>query len=160
MVFGSVVKEEQQFENDDPDIEGFDEFILNTDMEDGMLFTGKPFLGEMYQFDYEGNPNFRANLWIINNENKEVLKTQLKLKSMEDNLTFWNKSVGFDIVDSIETLEDEKFKGKHNKLNISFKELYEYLNSLKEITVETKAHKAEINGNLTFWNTLRVTGVV
>lgn len=166
MVFGTLVKEEQEFENDEPDIEGFDEFILNTDMNDGTPFTGKPYLGEMYDYVYTDEEtgkeimNYRANFWIINKENQEVLKTQLKLKNLEDDLTFWKKSVGFDLVNSIETLADPKFKGKHNKINISFKELHDYINSLKEITINTIGQEAKINGNDITWNTIEVVEAV
>ena len=167
MVFKSAKKSEKKFENRDPDIEGFDEFDLNKDMEDGMPFTGKPYLGDQFEFTFTDNnsgkevTNRQANFWIVNNENKEVLKSRLKVKDIKtDEKTFWEKSVGFDLINSIEILSDPKFEGKHNVLDISFKEFQEYINNLNEMTVETIAHKTKIKGNLTFWNTLKVKEVV
>ena len=134
-------------------------------MDGGDTFAGKPYIGDQYEFDWtddngKEHVSKQANFWIVNNENKEVLKSKLKVKDINtDEKTFWNKSVGFDLINSIEILDDPSFAGNHNTIDISFKELQEHINGLKEVVVETLPYKAEINDNLTFWNTVKVVSV-
>ena len=167
MVFGTLVKEEQEFENDDPDIEGFKEFDLNKDLDNGDTFVGKPYIGDQYEFTFTDQEtgkeitNKQASFWIVNNANKEVLKSRLKVKDITtDEKIFYKKSVGFDLINSIEILDDPSFEGKHNKFDISFKELQTKINSYNSMTVEIVPYKAEINNNLTFWNTVKVMAVI
>lgn len=160
MVFKTLKKEKKELE-ETPDIEDYDEFLLNADMEPEMTFTGKPWMGQPYKFDldYDGNvtTNYRCNFWIVNKENQEVLKTQLKLKSLEDEARFWENSLGFDLVDSIDRLNGGE--GNYNILTISLKELQGYLNKQTTMTIRVIEHQAKIKGEITTWNSLQVTQV-
>ncbi|HNR26168.1 MAG TPA: hypothetical protein PKI66_05600 [Methanobacteriaceae archaeon] len=160
MVFETLKKEKHELE-ETPDIEGYDEFLLNADMEPDMTFTGNPWMGVPYKFDldYDGNKstNYRVNFWIVNKENQEVLKTQLKLKSLEDEARFWENSLGFDLIDSIDQLHGGE--GNHNILTISLKELSEYLNKQNTMTIRVIEHSAKIKGEITTWNSLKVTEI-
>lgn len=166
MVFASAKKEEKEFENSDPDIEGFEEFDLNKDLDSGDTFAGKPYIGDQYEFPWTDNNGKeqigkQATFWIVNNKNKEVLKSKLKVNDITtDEKTFFKKSVGFDLINSIEILDDPSYAGKHNKIDISFKELQTKINNYKSMTVEIVPYKAEIKSNLIFWNTVNVTAVI
>jgi len=164
MVLKSLKKEEKKFENNDPDVENYDEFLLSTDMEPGMTFTGQPYLGEPYEYkftsDYTGEEetNRRCQFWIMNHQNQEVLKAQLKLKSLDDEARFWEGSLGFDLIDSIDRIHNPS-EGNHNIVTISLQELREYLNGLDMVTVKVVEHSSKIKGEVTSWNTLIITKI-
>lgn len=120
------------------------------DLEAGMTFAGKIFLGSKYEFDKvkygagETGKEYKADLAIFNDENQETLKTTIKSKDLTDNLIAWEKSAGYDIIDSLEELNlpgselgfhtDPKSK-ELNKYSMSFKELQDYINGLGIVTV-------------------------
>ena len=162
MVFKTLKKEKKTLE-ETPDIEDYDEFLLNADMEPEMTFTGQPWMGAPYKFDLdfdgEKSTNYRVNFWIVNNQNEEVLKTQLKLKSLEDEARFWENSLGFDLIDSIDRLLTPGGEGNHNILTISLKELQGYLNKQSTMTIKVIEHQAKIKGEITTWNSLQVTNI-
>ena len=164
MVLKTLKREEKKFDNNDPQIDDYEEFLLSSDVEPDTTFTGQPYLGEPYEYkftsDYTGKEetNRRCQFWVMNHQNQEVLKGQLKLKSLEDEAQFWEGSLGFDLVDSIDRLHNGD-EGNCNLLTISLSELREYLNGLPEVTVKVKEHTSTIKGEETSWNTLRVTKI-
>jgi hypothetical protein len=164
MVFETLKKEEKKFETNDPDIEDYDEFLLGSDMEPGMTFKGQPYLGEPYEYTFTSDytskeeTNRRCQLWIMNHQNREVLKAQLKLKTLDDEAKFWEGSLGFDLIDSIDRIHNPG-EGNHNIVTISLQELREYLNGLDVVEIRVIEHTSKIKGEDTSWNTLRITRI-
>ena len=76
----------------------------------------------------------------------------MNLKSLNDEVTFWQGSQGYDIIDSIEELHEPGTAGVDNVYNMSFKELQEYINNLERCTVEVKFNTGRFK-----YNTLRLT---
>ena len=172
VLFKTATKENKSFEDDMPDLEEYEEYPL-ADFEkdaDGnnSTFIGKPILGQRYSWESkkmnfdtgektgEMVMNYRAKLLVINEENKEYVSTQLKLKDDKDMIEAWSKSQPFDLVDSIQGISDPEWKDKHNVINVSFNEIHEIVNSLKEVTIEIIPHQSKIKGNTIFWNTMRI----
>jgi len=170
-VLSTLEKEERNTDNSMPDLEEYEEFILN-DMDPNLIFTGKIHLGNIYSYEVEeinwttgektGKKvtNYRARLVVVNEENKEYLSGQFKLKNDEDKIQVWKGSLAFDIIDSLDKLTNADYgEGKHNILKISFNELQEVINQLEPLTVQVIGHSMKKKDDLTFWNTMRITEI-
>jgi len=156
MVLNSAKGEKREAQNDGKNTQDYEVFDLNTDMGDGDEWTGDPFLTEVYENDYGAT----AVLYISNHENEEKLRGRVKVKNTNDKVSFWNGSLGFDLIKSIKEANGEIIKDDVNVFTISFMELQEYINSLEEITVQVIPHTAEIKGEIRNWNTLKITKIV
>ncbi|OEC87853.1 MULTISPECIES: hypothetical protein [Methanobacterium] len=163
-LFSTLVKETQEIEGNRPDTSEYEEFKLN-DLDDGSSFVGNPFLTKIYENEFDeynkqgeltGNKvkKYSANLYITNNENEEVLKAKVNFKSDNDSIKVFKNSVAYDIIDSIEELNDPEKEEDKNVYSMSFKELQDYINDLDSITVDIIEHE----GNFTY-NTLRITQI-
>lgn len=150
----------------DDDIEGTEDYNLfrlnNMDKED--TFQGKPHLFDIREDEYDDEKNegqkikkYSATLLIINDEFEEKLVGRLNLKSMDDEVKFFKKSLGYDLIDSIEELHEPGIAGKFDIHKISFRELQEYINNLTTVAITVKGYKAENNGRKFEYNTLRFT---
>jgi hypothetical protein len=140
------------------------------DLEAEMTFQGKIFMGSAYEFDKskygdgQKGKEYKADLAVFNDENQETLKVNIKLKDLTDNLIAWEKSKAYDIIDSLEELNqpgsglgfhtDTKSK-ELNKYSMSFKELQEYINGLGIVTV-TICDRS-VKGNI--YQNIRITQI-
>lgn len=154
---------------DEIDRSGYTEY-RPSDLDAEMTFSGKIFLGSGYEFDKSSFGNgqkgkgYSANLFIFNDENEETLKTSVKLKDLSDKLIAWEKSAAYDIIDSLEELNepgsglgfhtDPKSK-ELNKYSMNFSELQDYINSLGSVTVTV--FDRTVKGNV--YQTIRITGI-
>ena len=156
-VFKTLEKETRTFDDDIEGTEDYDVFMVN-DLDKGDTFVGKPVLGDIRESEFEDDntgemiKSYRATLLIVNHDNKEKLKARVNLKGMDDGVTFWQGSLGYDIIDSIEEMHEPGTSGVENVYNMSFKELQEYINNLEQCTVEVKAYTGKF-----YYNTLRLT---
>ena len=159
-VFKTLTKTTKEVDTSKIDARNYEKFLLNA-LEDKSTFTGEPFLTEVYENEFQdyNDPNktikkYSANLYINNHETKEKLKARVNLKNLKDEITVWKNSVAYDIIDSIEELNEPGTSGINNVYTISFKELQNYINSLKSMSIRVKEHNGDI-----LYNTLRVTRV-
>lgn len=170
-ILTTLEKEERNTDNSMPDLEEYEEFILN-DMDPDLIFTGKMYLGSIYSYDVDeinwatgektGNKitNYRARIAVVNEENQEYLSGQFKLKNDEDKIQVWKGSLAFDIIDSLDKLTNENYgEGKHNILKISFNELQQAISQLEPLTVQVIGHSMKKKKEMTFWNTMRITEI-
>jgi hypothetical protein len=144
---------------DKTELEGTEEYevfnIHDLDPED--KYTGQPFLTNIREVEFPDDETgemvkkYSAVLWIHDHANKEKVKCRINLKSMNDNVSFFKKSLGYDIIDSIEELHEPGTAGLNDIYTMSFSELQTYINKLKTITVTIKAHAGEIP-----YNTFRI----
>jgi hypothetical protein len=156
-LFKTLEKETKTF---DDIVEGTEEYnIFNVqDLDPGTTFVGKPVLGDIRENEFTDDDTgemvkkYSATLQVVNHENEEILKARLNLKSLDDEVQFWQGSQGYDIIDSIEELHEPGAGGVNNVYTMSFNELQEYINNLKTATVEVKFY----SGKFTY-NTLRLT---
>jgi hypothetical protein len=155
MVLDSAKPEKRETQGKGPDTREYELYDLNNDMGNKDTWTGDPYLTEVYENEWGSS----ANLYIANHDNKEKLRGRLKVKNKEDNVSFWQKSVGFDIVKSIKELNGETIEDDINVFTVSMKELREYINGLKEISITVTNHTADINGQPANWNTLTITEI-
>lgn len=134
-------------------------FKIN-DLVDKDTFQGEIYLSDIYENEFtddftgETKKNFSANLYINNDENKETLKARVNLKSLKDNITVWQGSMAYDLIDSIEELNEPGTGGIHNVYNMSFKELQDHVNQIGNVTVLIKGHSGDFD-----YNTLRIVEV-
>lgn len=155
MVLDSAKAEKREANPEAAKTKEYEQYDLNKDIGDGDTWTGEPFLTEIYENDW----GLSGNLYISNHENKERLRGRVKVKNKEDNVSFWQKSLGFSLVKSIKELNGETISDEINVFTVSYKELREYLNGLDEITVGVVNHTADINGEPTNWNTLDIVNI-
>lgn len=155
MIFKTLKKEEKKFDNALEGTEDYETYLLN-DLDPDTTFTGKPLLSQIWENEFEDFntgkmvKKYSANLTIINHDNEEIVKARLNLKSTDDMVTFWQRSLGYDIIDSIEELHGEK-AGVENVYTISFKELQEYINNLKTMSITVIHHNEKFE-----YNTFRI----
>jgi hypothetical protein len=156
MVFKTLTKETKTFDDDVEGTEDYDVFMVN-DLDPGDTFIGKPVLGEIKENEFEDIDTgemvkkYSASFLIINHDNKEKLKARVNLKSLNDDVTFWQGSLGYDIIDSIEEMHEPGTSGINNVYNMSFNELKEYINNLKTCTAEVKSYTGKF-----IYNTVRI----
>ena len=157
MGFFDSGKREQQIINGNLEgTEDYEDFSLQ-DLADGEEYTGQPYL-----FDIQSNTwkekddngeetgkevtKISAIIGIFNHDEEEKIIGRLNLKHEEDDHTFWKKSLGFDILDSIEVMHGEQ-PTQENTFTISFKELQSYINNLKNCTIQVKEYNGKFNYN-------------
>lgn len=134
----------------------YEQYNLN-DLGGKEIYEGEPYLAKMAEKEFDdGTKQISALFTIANHENKDRINGRVKAKSLDDELTFWHKSLGFEVIKSIKQLHNEPVDKMTNHFQISFNELREYINSLGHVTVEVESYQAEIDGNLTFWNTFKI----
>lgn len=134
----------------------YEQYNLN-DLGGKEIYEGEPYLSTMAEKEFDdGRKQISALFTIANHENKDRINGRVKAKSLEDELTFWHKSLGFEVIKSIKELHGENIDKLTNHFQISYQELREYINSLEHVTVEVQSYQAEIDGNLTFWNTFKI----
>lgn len=156
-VFKTLTKEKKTFDDEIEGTEEYNIFMVN-DLDPGDTFIGKPHLGNINENEFTDDntqemvKKYSATLQIINHENEEILKARVNLKGKDDNVTFWQKSMGYDIIDSIEELHEPGTAGIDNVYTMSFSELQEYINSLETCTVQVKTYTGKF-----IYNTLRLT---
>jgi hypothetical protein len=158
-VFKTLEMKTQKIDENLAKRKDYETFKVN-DLVDGDPFTGEIYLSEIYENEFtddftgETKKNYSANLYISNDENKETLKARVNFKSLNDNITVWQGSMPYDIIDSIEELNNPGSGGVHNIYNMSFKELQDHVNQLGNVTVKVKAHTGDFD-----YNTLRIVEV-
>lgn len=154
--FDSLEKEERGFKNK----EGTEEYetIYSNELEDGDTYSGDPFLTNIQRSEFEDEDTgemkekFRAVLFINDHQDKETLQCNVNFKSLNDKFTAWEKSMPYDIIDSIEELHEPGVGGKMNVYSMSFKELQKYVNNLGHIVIKIRHHNGDIP-----YNTVRIT---
>lgn len=163
-LFNTLEGENREVDEIYRQVEEMDQFYVN-DMEDQDTFIGRILLSEILENDkdvYDDNgqktgetvKKYESNLYIINDENEEVLMGRLNLKSKEDEVQFWKGSQGYDLIDSLEELNEPGAGGVFDIYKMSFQELKDHVNQLGVVTVTIKEH----TGKFTY-NTLRITKV-
>ena len=152
-LFNTLVKENKERDENRPDTREYEEFSLN-DLDEGLIFEGQPYLTKIYENEFDGVKKYSANLYINNHENEEKIKARINLKSLNDEISVWQGSVAYDIIDSLEALEDPENAGVNNVYTMSFKELQTHLNSLNNVEAEVKSHTGDFN-----YNTMRIIAV-
>lgn len=158
MVFKTLTKETRKFDDSLEGTEDYDLFPLNN-LEDGETFMGKPVLANIRSNEFEDQNSgemvqkWSATLSIVNHDNEEILRARLNLKGEQDEVTFWENSLGYDIIDSIEEMHEPGSGGQDNIYNISFKELQEYINNLNTMSIRVVHHTGKFE-----YNTFRITG--
>lgn len=156
MVLDSAKPEKREATNDGKNTQNYEVFDLNQDMGAGDTWTGDPYLTKVFKNDY----GYSASIYISNHENEEKLRARLKVKSEDDKQSFWDGSLGFDLIKSIKQVSGEQIKDDVNVFDMSFTELQKYLNDeVDELTVQVINHTAEIRGEIRNWNTLQVTKI-
>lgn len=154
-VLGSAKAETRE---QDPELEktkDYEVFDLNKDMGSGEFWIGQPYMTDIFENVEYGDS---ALIYVNNHENQEKLRGRVKIKGITEKreVSFWQGSLGFDLVKSIKELAGETFDESVNVFTINFDELREYINSLDELKVKVIDHTANINGDVSNWNTLRV----
>ena len=163
-VFGTLKGENREVDNIYEQVEEMDQFYVN-DMEDQDTFIGRILLSEIMANDkdvYDDNgqttgkkvKKYESNLYIINYENEEVLMGRLNLKSKDDSVQFWKGSQGYDLIDSLEELNEPGTGGVFDIYKMSFNELQTHVNQLGTVTVLVVEHSGKF-----VYNTLRITKV-
>lgn len=163
-IFGTLEGENREVDNIYEQVEEMDQFYVN-DMEDKDTFVGRILLSEIMGNDkdvYDDNgqktgervKKYESNLYIINDENEEVLMGRLNLKSKDDKAQFWKGSQGHDLIDSLEELNEPGTGGVFDIYKISFNELQNHVNQLGTVTVQIVEHSGRFD-----YNTLRITKV-
>lgn len=159
-VFQSLISENKEVESSRVDTRDYSLFNLN-DLEDKDVFEGVPYMTEVFENEFTNDEtgkttkNFTANLYIADTETKEKLRLRVKTKSLEDKQQTRKGSVLYDLIDSIESLNDPNFAETNNTHTISIAEFREYINGLKYIkgTVISRENQKK---NI-YWNTFRIT---
>jgi hypothetical protein len=144
---------------DKTELEGTEEYEVFSvhDLDPETKYTGQPFLTSIREVEFADDKTsemvkkYSAVLWIHDHANEEKVKCRINLKSMNDKVSFFKKSLGYDIIDSIEELHEPGTAGLNDIYTMSFSELQSYINSLKSVTVLIKAHSGEIP-----YNTFRI----
>ena len=155
-VFKTLRKKTQKVDEKLSKRADYEVFKVN-DLVDGDTFTGEIYLSEIYENEFtddftgETKKNYSANLYLSNDKNKETLKARVNFKSLKDNITVWQGSMAYDIIDSIEELNEPGTGGIHNVYNMSFKELQGHVNQMGNVTVMVKTHTGDFD-----YNTVRI----
>ena len=158
-VFKTLRKKTQKVDEKMSERNDYTKFNVN-ELVDQDTFEGEIFLSEVYENEFtddftgETSKKYSANLYVSNDENKETLKARVNLKSLKDQITVWQGSMAYDLIDSIEELNEPGTGGLHNVYNMSFKELQEHVNQIGNVTVLVKGHTGDFD-----YNTLRIIGV-
>lgn len=152
-LFDSSKSEQVDFEI--PDREGYEIIKLNEAV-DGEKYTGQPYLTQIYENKGDKGKYYKANLIINNDTKKETLKAPINFKSNDDEIKAFKKSGIFDIIDSLERLNDPEIP-ECNKWTVSYDEVQDYINSLKVVTVQIIENPPIKDGD--YYNTLRFTKV-
>lgn len=145
-------------ETDNPNTRDYELFDLNKDMGEDDEWDGQPFITNPFDGDYGTSAFFFVN----NHENEEKLRGKLNFKQKADEIekvTFFEGSLGFEVIRSIKELEGEEVDG-FNFFKIPFQELKEYINNLDHITVKVVNHTSkDSKGEVMNWNTFKVTKI-
>lgn len=163
-LFGTLEGENREVDEIYETIEEMDQFYVN-DMEDQDPFVGRILLSDIMANDkdvYDDNgqttgekvKKYESNLYIINDENEEALIGRLNLKSKDDKVQFWKGSQGYDIIDSLEELNEPGTGGVFDIYKMSFNELQNHVNQLGTVTVKVIEHTGKF-----VYNTLRIVKV-
>jgi hypothetical protein len=155
-LFKTAEREQVDFEGGFPDREGYTTIILKEAV-DGEKYTGQPYLTQIYENDGDSGKYYKANLIINNDTKQETFKAPINFKSNDDEIKAFQKSGIFDIVDSLERINDPKTP-ECNKWTVSYEELQDYINSLEVVTVEI-VENPPIKEGADYYNTLRFTKV-
>lgn len=159
--FKTGKREHEEIDGELEGTEDYEEFNLQ-DLADGEEYTGQPYLFDIRsstfnEKDENGNETGKevtkvsATIVIFNHDEQEKITGRLNLKHTDDEHKFWKKSLGFDLLDSIEVLHGEA-PTKENTFTISFKELKDYINGLKDSTIKVKEYRGRF-----IYNTFRFT---
>lgn len=152
--FGTLKKEKKSIGGgrpDGPDRSDYMVFELN-DLVNGNKFQGEPYLGDTYDFEYEKQAKngelktvkgYSANLYISNDNAQETIRARVKRKNDKDMFTAWQGSVLYDLIDSIEELNEPGSAGQFNVYTMSYHELQEYINSFKEVMIQIIEHESK-----------------
>jgi len=157
-IFKTRESENREIDNNRTDTRNYDTFKLN-ELEDETNFQGEPFLTEIYENEFEDPrtgkmiKKYSANLYIADTEEEEKLHIRVNTKGDKDKQQAWQKSVLYDIIDSIESIHDPDFEGQNNVHTISFEELREYINGLGWV----EGVVCERSNDNNVWNTFRLT---
>jgi hypothetical protein len=158
-VFKTLRKKTQKVDPKSTERKDYETFKVN-DLVGDDTFSGEIYLSDIYEneftddFTQETKMTYSANIYISNDDNKETLKARVNLKGLKDNITVWKGSMAYDLIDSIEELNEPGTGGIHNIYNMSFKELQEHVNQIGNVTVLVVAHSGDFD-----YNTLRITEV-
>ena len=156
MVLDSAKEGKSEVDNKLLETSEYEQYNLN-DLGGKEIYEGEPYLAKMAEKEFDDGTKQISTLFTIANHNSnERINGRMKAKTLEDELTFWHKSLGFEVIKSIKQLHNEPVDKMTNHFQISYQELREYINSLGHVTVEVQSYSAEINGNLTFWNTFKI----
>jgi len=158
-LFTTLTKEKREAEGNGPDTRDYEEFKLN-DLDNNLVFQGQPYLTKIYENEFEDEKTgkmvkkYSANLYISNHDEKEKIKARVNFKTGDDKFTAWQGSVAYDIIDSLEELNEPGTAGLNNVYTMSFEELQKHINSLESVKVKVVEHRGE------FWyNTLKIISV-
>lgn len=159
-MFDGAKGEQRTIDEDAPDTRDYDVFNLHDDMEEGDEWNGQPYITK----PIPGDHGTIALFYINNHENQEKLRGKLNLskKANEDvdnidKVSFFEGSLGYDVIQSIKELEGQEVEG-FNVFTIPFEQFREDVNNLKKIEVLVRNHTSTLkNGDVINWNTFRVT---
>jgi hypothetical protein len=158
-LFDSSKSEQVKFDPNMPSKEERSQYteIVLKDAVDDERYTGQPYLTEIYENEGDKGKYYVANLYITNDTKKEVLKARISFKNNKDPVKAFKGSALFDVIDSLERLNDPDLK-ECNKWEMNFDELQDYINSLEVVTVKI-IENPPIKKGADYYNTLRFTRV-
>ena len=118
------------------------ERIRLTDLEDQETYTGRPVMTEVQSFtiddDGEEVTKYRCKLYLIDDEEEEMLEININLKKYGDVQTNIRKgAVLYDFITSIKDLESPGFASLFNRINkVDLKEFRDFINGCSEATLK------------------------
>lgn len=118
------------------------ERIRLTELDDQETYTGRPVMTEVQSFtiddDGEEVTKYRCKLFLIDDEEEEMLEININLKANNDVQTNIRKgAVLYDFITSIKELESPGFASLFNRINkVDLKEFRDFLNDCSEATIK------------------------
>lgn len=118
------------------------ERIRLTELDDQETYTGRPVITEVQSFtiddDGEEVTKYRCKLFLIDDEEEEMLEININLKANGDVQTNIRKgAVLYDFITSIKELESPGFASLFNRINkVDLKEFRDFLNDCSEATIK------------------------
>ena len=118
------------------------ERIRLTELDDQETYTGRPVMTEVQSFtiddDGEEVTKYRCKLFLIDDEEEEMLEININLKTGNDTQTNIRKgAVLYDFITSIKELESPGFASLFNRINkVDLKEFRDFINDCSEATIK------------------------
>lgn len=134
------------------------EFIRLDDLGDEAAYIGRPVMKPItaYTFDNDGEEQtkHRSTLYLVNDEEEEVLQININLKSGDEIQSGINKgSVLYDFIGSLKEMEVPGYMENYNKIKkFNLNEAEDFINSLTKAEIRVVEHEFQRrDGNPTIY---------